>query len=322
MIRLCFLLALLTLPIPGTAQSYDVLTGFHGETTFRYTRKGIPSTFMGTDTASRFTEFDGTLLIRGVENPSPDRSTIIHSLMIRKHGMESIRTSRRIVSEQMLDVVVLDTLVETVGDGEGAGRNSLRGWLFPDTVWNSPPCPGIPDTTIFYQYGHLYRNYTPSPADSLDERDDLLRLRTLQTDCLDNAWSSDFLLDRFSGLREMRFSSFNFLDWSSDERYILTVTPSVGSPELLPASIDMSCYPNPSAGDATIQITAQEAGSLRLLVHDLQGRVLHTLYDGWITPGDLDVRFDTRGLPGGRYYCTALTARAMRTIPVVVPRRE
>ena len=238
--RILFLLALLTLTMPATAQSYDLLSDFHDWNTFRYSRTGVPSTFMGGDTSSQFTEFDGTILIRDDENPSPDGSAIIHGLVLRKRGVETIRTSRRIISQQMLDIVTQDTIVETVGDAEGAGMNSLRGWLFPDTTWNSPPCPGIPDTLRLYPYGHLYRYYTPAPADSLDESGGFLHLRTLWTDCLDNAASREMLVRRFKRLYEIRLYTFNFFDWSVDERYSLTVTPSVGSPEPLPDGISLS----------------------------------------------------------------------------------
>ncbi len=322
MLFLLALLPLLALPMPGAAQRYDVLNGFHGETTFRFTRTGLHSTFMGGDTTSQFTEFDGTVLIRGAFNSTPDGSAIIHSLELRKRGVETVKTVRRIVSQQMVDVMTQDTIIEAVGDSEGAGSNSLRGWLFPDTVWNSPPCPDTPDTLLLYPYGRMYRYYTPTPADSLDERDGYLHLRTLWTDCLDNAQSMEMVISPFHGLHAIRLYTFNFFDWSSDERYTITVTPSVEGSGPVPIGISLSCYPNPSTGEAVIQVTAGEAGSLRLFVHDLQGRVLQILHDGRINAGAHDIRFATKGLASGQYYCTALTEHEIRTIPIVVLRSE
>lgn len=317
------LLAFLLLPRPGAAQSYDLLgPGWGDERTFRLTRAGIPSTFMGGDTVSQFTEFDGTVLIRSEEHATPDGSAIIHGLELRKRGVETIRTSRRIVSQHMVDVATRDTIIETVGDGEGAGTNSLRGWMFPDTVWNSPPCPDIPDTALLYPYARMYRYYSPTPADSMDERDGYLHLRTLWTDCLDNAVSRELLVSRHGGLHEIRLYTFNFFDWSSDERYILTATPAVDKPEAPPYGIHLSCYPNPSSADAVIHVDAVEITSLRLFVHDVQGRVLRILHDGRLGTGVHDIRFDTRGLANGQYYCTALTERSMRTIPLVVLRKQ
>ncbi len=323
MLLLPALLVFLVLPRPGAAQSYDLLgPGWGGEGMFRLTRTGIPSTFMGCDTVSQFAEFDGTVLIRSEQNATPDGSAIIHSLELRKRGVESIRTSRRIVSTQMVDIVTRDTVIETVGDGEGAGRNSLRGWMFPDSVWNSPPCPGIPDTSMLYPYARMYRYYSPAPADSMDERDGYLHLRTLWTDCLDNAVSRELLVSRHEGLHEIRLYSFNFFDWSSDERYILTVTPAIGNPEAPPNGIHLTCSPNPSSGAAVIHVAAVESASLRLFVHDVQGRVLRILHDGRIDNGVHDIRFDTQGFANGQYYCTALTERSMRTIPLVVLRNQ
>ncbi len=308
MLFLFALHALLALPMPGAAQNYDLLTGFHGETTYRYTRTGIPSTFMGGDTTSQFAEFDGTVLIRGDENYLPDGSAIIHSLAIRKRGMETIRTSRRIVSQQMLDVMVQDTIFETVGDGEGAGGNSLRGWVFPDSTWNSPPCPGIPDTTILYPYARMYRYYTPAAADSLDERNGFLHLRMLLTDCLDNAWRLEFHISRFSGRNEILISTFNFFDWSVDECYVLTLTPSVDEPGApLSNRITLSCHPNPVGRTTTVRCELGQADRVQLLVHDIQGRIIRLLHQGPMTAGLHEFAFDASDLPNGVYACTLLT---------------
>jgi hypothetical protein len=67
-------------------------------------------------------------------------------------------------------------------------------------------------------------------------------------------------------------------------------------------------YPNPMNPEATITLSTQSAGFLRMQVFDLNGRLVRTVIDEPNVPaGDHDVRFDGRDgsgrpLPSGQYF--------------------
>ena len=313
-------LIMIAISAAGEAQSFDLLRAFtHEGVTFQYSRKGTPSTFMGGDTASQFSEFDGHCFIRDDEVFAPDGQTIRHNLNIRWTGQETVRTSRRIVSQKAVDTMTIETIIERLGDGGSTASNSLRGWLFPDSTWNSPPCPGIPDTNKLYPYPQFYRYYTPPGGDSLDVRDWTLHLRTLQTDCLDYGLQREFRCGPGDGLEEFIATEFNFFDWSKEERYTLTFAQSVDE-QAYPThcGLELSCYPNPVNATTMLrcEVTTQSIG--RIVVHDVQGRIVRVLHDGWIHAGTMELPFDARGLPTGLYFCVCTTETGTRSIPVVV----
>jgi hypothetical protein len=301
------------------AQTFDLLDSFSSDNTFIYTRTGIPSTFMGGDTSSQFTEFDGLITINGDARETPDGMAIMHALTITRRGLETVRTSRRIVSQQSVTVIEADTLYEFLNGSEGCGSLPLRGWMFPDTTWNSPPCPNMPDTLRLYPYGQYYRFYTPAPSDSFDVADGVLRLRTLRTDCLDYAQQLEFRIERH-GLAEILRSEFNFFDWSSDERWRRTVTPGVEDSRQHPKVLTVTAHPNPAREYLSIHIAADQGGPFNVLLHDIHGRVLATSHDSMHENLAPDVTFDLRSFNSGMYFCTVLTATGAKTVPIIVLR--
>ncbi|MCZ7558467.1 MAG: T9SS type A sorting domain-containing protein [Bacteroidia bacterium] len=311
------LLAFILLGTISHAQTFDLLDSFSSDNTFLYTRTGIPSTFMGGDTSSQFTEFDGLITINGDAREAPDGKAIVHALTITRRGLETVRTSRRIVSQQSVTVIEADTLYEFLDGSEGCGSRPLRGWLFPDTTWNSPPCPNLPDTLRLYPYGRYYRSYTPGPSDSLDIVNGVLRLRSLRTDCLDYAQQLEFRIETH-GLAEILRSEFNFFDWSSEERWRRTVTPRVEDAPQHPSSITLTVHPNPAREHLTIRIAADQGGPFTVLLHDIHGRALATFHDSMHEIMAPDVTFNLRSFNSGMYFCTVRTAAGAKTVPFVV----
>lgn len=84
-------------------------------------------------------------------------------------------------------------------------------------------------------------------------------------------------------------------------------------------ALHLDCYPNPaSASGSGITVRAgipsSGAAYARLTVHDIHGRLVATLADGELSPGDHTVRFEPRGLAPGMYFCMlrSATGCAMR----------
>jgi hypothetical protein len=313
------ILAFLGFASPSIAQTFDLLAIFGGEWTYLYSRTGIPSTFMGGDTSSQFTEFDGTITMRHNITESPDGTMLVHALSMTRRGLETVRTSRRIVSQHFVTVLSADTVFEFLNGSEGCASSPLRGWIFPDSTWNSPPCPGIPDTLRLYPYGRFYRYYTPTADDSLDVANGVLHLRRLLTDCLDYGIQTEFRVSR-SGLEAIHRYEFNFFDWSSDEHWQITVTPRVRDSQRRPENLTLTTFPNPARVNISVRVAAERSGSLKLVLHDLQGRVLDTVQDRILEGTVKHVAFDLRSYGSGTYFCTALTATGAQTVPIVLLR--
>jgi hypothetical protein len=60
--------------------------------------------------------------------------------------------------------------------------------------------------------------------------------------------------------------------------------------------------PNPARDATMISFTVEQDGPATLVLFDVEGRALRTLYDGAASRGDHVVRLDTRSLPAGVYF--------------------
>jgi hypothetical protein len=82
--------------------------------------------------------------------------------------------------------------------------------------------------------------------------------------------------------------------------------------------------PNPLNPDAVISLSTDQAGSLRLRLYDLNGRLVRTLIDASSWPaGDQDVLFNGRDnqgrrLASGRYFLRAETSVEADTAPITI----
>jgi len=63
-------------------------------------------------------------------------------------------------------------------------------------------------------------------------------------------------------------------------------------------------YPNPFNPVTTIPYELNENAYIEIKVHDINGRLVSTLYDGYQLAGSYEVRFDAGNLGSGMYICT------------------
>jgi len=147
----------------------------------------------------------------------------------------------------------------------------------------------------------------------------------------DGTWSSDFELvsnltdggsnaiQRFPGLTHDKFGT-TYVTWE-DERlpssqghnkeafyksgfFNVTAVP-VKAPS--PASRLLRSYPNPFNPQATIRFSLERDGVATLRAFDVQGRLVRTIFDGFVAAGSREVRWDGRDdsgreLPSGTYF--------------------
>jgi hypothetical protein len=79
------------------------------------------------------------------------------------------------------------------------------------------------------------------------------------------------------------------------------------APEMTPDDIQLlQNYPNPFNPTTTIHFTLRlgVGGRISLRVHDVLGRTVATLVDGYAEPGPKSVLFDAANLTSGVYYYT------------------
>lgn len=79
-------------------------------------------------------------------------------------------------------------------------------------------------------------------------------------------------------------------------------------------------YPNPFNPGTTIGYRLSAAGSVRLEIFDMLGRVIETLAEGKQNPGEYSVRWDATGVPAGVYLCRLEAGGFVRTTRLVLVR--
>lgn len=144
-------------------------------------------------------------------------------------------------------------------------------------------------------------------------------------------WASDFELvsnatdgnsnaiQRFPGLTHDRFAT-TYVTWE-DERLpssqghnkevfyktgSFNVTAAPGSPRV-PATRLLSSYPNPFNPQATVRFSLARDGVASLRAYDVRGRLVRTIFEGFVAAGAREVSWDGRddsglGLPSGTYF--------------------
>jgi len=89
-------------------------------------------------------------------------------------------------------------------------------------------------------------------------------------------------------------------------------------PEIPPAVALDANYPNPFNPTTTIRYTLPEASAVRLVVHDLLGRVVTVLVDAHQPSGEYRVALDASAWASGPYFYTLETPRQHRTRMMVL----
>lgn len=72
-------------------------------------------------------------------------------------------------------------------------------------------------------------------------------------------------------------------------------------------------YPNPFNPETIISFTVQSTQPVKLEVYDIQGRIVQTLVDGIVSPGEHRVRFDGANLSSGTYLYRLYAGKEIQT---------
>ncbi|MEJ2628897.1 MAG: T9SS type A sorting domain-containing protein [bacterium] len=63
-------------------------------------------------------------------------------------------------------------------------------------------------------------------------------------------------------------------------------------------------YPNPFNPSTTINYSLPESGYITIGIYNLSGQKIETLVDGFKQTGIYQIKWETKGLPSGIYFCT------------------
>jgi Ca2+-binding EF-hand superfamily protein len=86
---------------------------------------------------------------------------------------------------------------------------------------------------------------------------------------------------------------------------------SVGSPTALGTTALHPAYPNPFNPTTSLKISLQESADVTLCIYDITGRLVETLYDGSLSPGDYSFTFLGTGLASGLYFAELRTGETV-----------
>jgi hypothetical protein len=82
--------------------------------------------------------------------------------------------------------------------------------------------------------------------------------------------------------------------------------------------LSVSCVPNPSKGMTSIRFTAPTNTQVELTLHDVYGKELKVLKNGWIQTEQNSVQLNTSDYPNGFYYCTLKSGIWSKTVKIAV----
>ncbi len=91
---------------------------------------------------------------------------------------------------------------------------------------------------------------------------------------------------------------------------VVTATPDVNP---MPTSYTLSNYPNPFNSQTTFGFTLPEAGTVTLKIHDLLGRDVATVVDGYKPAGAYEVNWSAASLSAGVYMYTLKSGNFTQT---------
>ena len=98
-----------------------------------------------------------------------------------------------------------------------------------------------------------------------------------------------------------------------------TATGIAGAPQAGEQGFALSAsYPSPTTSTASVAMTLPDAGWVSLTLHDLTGRRVKTLEEGYRSAGRHSVRFSTSGLQAGVYIYRLVTGYGTKAAKLVV----
>jgi len=300
---LILLLFFLSLNLPLQSQSFDLLKDYQpGQSiVYQFDRSASPAGFFQ-DTSSIINIFDGTYrtYIDSITFNFNDSIKTYH-LLIHKVGTEIIRNVNRIISSRNIDTLYGSSIKEFVNVNFRSGEHKIKGWLFPDTVNQSPRCPE--DSTIFYPYSNYYRFYHFPSADTFDIRGDTLLLTNVATDCFDIGYTVRLRITINDGLLQRSNSLFNFFDWSYSDVFNKEEVSGLNIVNQIPEQFLLyQNYPNPFNPITTIKYSIPKTSNISLVVYDVLGREITTLVNEEKLSGNYTVQFNGSNFSSGVYF--------------------
>jgi len=285
------------------AQRFDFLKDYESGQSiiYQFTRSASPSEFFN-DTTSTIDIFTGTYRVY-IDSILFDKIDSVKSfqLSIHKVGVLEVRNRVRLISSRNIDTLYESNIMEFVGDDYHSGLNRIKGWLIPDSVYQSPRC--LYDSTIFYPYNYYYRFYFFPSLDTFDLRGETLVLTNISTDCLDFGYTRTFRITKNDGLLERSFSLFNFFDWSFTDKFIKEEVSGIKIDENIPQEFTLyQNYPNPFNPSTKIKYALSSRQYATLKAYDVLGNEVATLVNEEKPAGNYEVEFDAAGLPSGVYF--------------------
>ena len=80
-----------------------------------------------------------------------------------------------------------------------------------------------------------------------------------------------------------------------------------------PSSISLAAYPNPFNPATTISFSIQRESRVSLVVYNLTGREIATLFDGMLSAGNHDLNFDGSAFAADIYFARLRAGEVTRT---------
>lgn len=301
--NLKLLLFYLILNLPIHPQSFDLLKDYQpGQSiVYQFDRTASPSWFFQ-DTASTINIFNGTYrtYIDSITFNVNDSVKTYH-LQIHKVGTEIIQNMNRIISSRNIDTLYDSSIKEFVTDNFRSGEHKIKGWLFPDTVNQTPRCPE--DSTIFNPYFNYYRFYHFPSADTFDIREDTLLLTNVATDCFDVGYTVRFRITINDGLLQHTNGLFNFFDWSYSDVFNKEEVSGIKDVYQIPEQFILyQNFPNPFNPATTIKYSVPKTSNISLVVYDVLGREITTLVNEEKLSGIYEVELNGTNLSSGVYF--------------------
>jgi len=296
------------------AQTFNLLKDYipGNSILYQFERNATPAGFFQ-DTSSIIGIFDGTyrtyvdsITLNGID------SINTYHLRIHKVGTEIVQNVNRIISSWNIDTVYDSFIKEFINSDHRSGENRIVGWLFPDTVNQSPRC--TEDSTIFYTYPYYYRFYNFPSVDTFNIRGDTLLLTNLTTDCFDFGYTMQFRITNEEGLIKRINGLFNYFDWSYTDVYVKDEVSGIDDQNRIPNQLRLyQNYPNPFNPFTTIKYSVPTTSNISLVVYDILGREIQTLVNGEMIAGNYEVLFNGTNFPSGVYLYVLKSSKFIET---------
>lgn len=71
---------------------------------------------------------------------------------------------------------------------------------------------------------------------------------------------------------------------------------------------DVTLYPNPSAGSATLNVQLAKPGQVNVLVYDMAGKEVQNAYNGWLSDGENNIQLNTTSTLAKGFYLVRIKA--------------